>query len=131
MDEIHSTPSRVVPEKLGSERSLQRILGESLAHQTPCDSGSPAQPLDQRKRSRTLRQQPGQCVGDRVGREPMLFQVGPDRRVPKAAAGECLRPCEREPGVVHVADALERLERVGPRILVNARLGQTIVNLLP
>jgi hypothetical protein len=59
------------------------------------------------------------------------LEVGPDRLVAEAARGERLGPRPGEALVVDVADALERVERLGPRLLRDACFRETRVDLPP
>jgi len=104
---------------------------EPLSGEPARDRRSPAEPLDQRQSSLGLRRQLGQRGTDCLRDEPVLPQVGADRRVSKAASGKSVRAGQGEAVVIDVADALERLERIGPRVLIDAGPGEPAVDLPP
>jgi hypothetical protein len=66
-----------------------------------------------------------------VHRRPFRLEERTDRLVPVAPGRERLGPRRGEPQVVQVADALERVERVGPCVLVDAGLRKPVVDLAP
>jgi hypothetical protein len=122
----------VVPiRKQGSERRFERLRAESLPLQLGC-------------RLRRLAESRGECprpggfrLDRREGRlrclrrDPVRLEVMADRLVSVAAIGEGCRPRRREAVVVDVADALERLERIGTRRFFDPRLGEPLVDLPP
>ena len=62
-------------------------------------------------------------------RDPAPLEVVADQRVARAAGGELLRPRAGEALVVHVADPLERLERLLPLGRPHAALREARVEL--
>jgi hypothetical protein len=115
--------------KQGSEGRLERLRAESLPLQLGCCLGRLPEPRSERPRplGLWLDRIEGRLGG--LGRDPVRLEVMADRFVAIAAVGERGRPRGREAVVVDVADALERLERVGTLRFFDPRLGEPLVDL--
>jgi hypothetical protein len=114
-----------------ADRCLDRVGIEPAPGEQRGGLSAPSEPGGNRRCALALRVEC--CQGNRghVALDPPPGEVVQDRLVSMAACGERLRSCEGEPAVVHVTDALERLERRCPCILRNACLLETGIELAP
>jgi hypothetical protein len=120
----------VVPiRKQGSEGRFERLRAEPLPLQLGCGLRRLPEPRSERPRPFGLGVDRVESGVGRLRRDAVRFEVVADRLVAVAALGERRRPRGREAAVVDVADALERLERVGTCRLFDPRLGEPLVDL--
>src|SRR5438046_7262752 len=96
---------------------FNRVLVEAAVGQKPCGRGAIASLRDNPAGALPFRLQPCQRF---VDRQLASFQLGADPGVAVAAAGERRRPEERGLLVAERSDALERVERVGKRVRIDA-----------
>jgi hypothetical protein len=113
------------------EDRLENVEREALPLQLSGDALRPAELQGEPLRTLPFRGECGDRALDRLGRGALRLEQVPNRLVPEAAAGERVGAGRRVPGVVHVADALERVERVGPFVVFDSRALEAIVDLAP
>jgi len=111
------------------EGDLEGIGRETLPRQPRRGLPGTAEPVDQGTRPLRLRPERRDGGSTDLGGDSVLLEVGADRLVAEAAARERFGPRAREPLVVDVPDALERLERVGPRVVPHAGLREAQIDL--
>jgi hypothetical protein len=114
-----------------ADRRLDRVGVEASPGEQRSGLGAPSAPSRHRRGTLPLRLECSEDGRRNIALDPPPGQVVQDRLVSVAACGESLRACESEPAVVDVADALERLDRLCPRILRNTGLLEADVELQP
>ena len=114
-----------------ADRRLDRVGIEPAPGEQRSGLAARSEPSGKRRCALALRIEC--CYGSRrhIALDPPPGEVVQDRLVSMAARGERLRSCQGEPAVVHVADAFERLDRLCPCILRDARLLEAGVELVP
>jgi hypothetical protein len=114
-----------------ADRRLDRVGVETAPGEQRSGLRAPSAPRRNRRRALPLRLECGEGGRRDIALDSPPGQVVQDRLVSVAACGEGLRPCEGEPAVVDVANALERLDCLCPRILCNPGLVEAGVELQP